>query len=38
MHPNEVVGSRITKFGVTVIELRFLQVIKWLVQSKLSGF
>jgi hypothetical protein len=28
MHRNEIVGSRITKFGVTDIELRFSKVIK----------
>jgi hypothetical protein len=33
MHRNEIVSSRITKFGVTVIELRFSEVIKCLVQN-----
>jgi hypothetical protein len=37
MHPNETRGSRITKFGVTVNELRFSEVIKCLVQNKLGG-
>jgi hypothetical protein len=27
MHRNDIVGSRITKFGVTVNELRFSEVL-----------
>jgi hypothetical protein len=36
MHRNEIVGSIITKFGVTVIKLRFSEVIKCLVQNILG--
>jgi hypothetical protein len=32
MHHNKIVGSRITKFGDMVIELRFSEVIKCLVR------
>jgi hypothetical protein len=36
MHRNVIVVSRITKLGVTVIKLRFSEVIKCLVQNILG--
>jgi hypothetical protein len=36
MHHNEIVGIRITKFRVTIIELRISEVIKCLVWNNSS--